>query len=292
VKYKGTPVFASDIKGRLTYGIYSPSPLHRTVLPVWWKRLTMIVDIMWRFMNVPREHHSIDASLFSYDKYPGTLAQKREASISDAKAFLAQYTEELRRRMPDQGYATLNTVEIKKLDNRSSSHLQTNDLIDQINNQIWNALNVPRSMISGESQGSYASELVIAGYISQKVLHIAERLKPIIIDIIRESFVSSTATIRRRLDIFMDIDIAVTDLEKFRQMAIMKELGVFTEDEIREYAQYKPLRDDQRDKVIAGKMPAEATVPVGKIRSPETPQSDIQHSTDIGQNKYKSKEKI
>jgi len=146
----------------------------------------------------PREHHSIDASLFSYDKYPGTLAQKREASIADAKAFLAQYTEELRRRMPDQGYATLNTVEIKKLDNRSSSHLQTNDLIDQINNQIWNALNVPRSMISGESQGSYASELVIAGYISQKSFTSQNDSSPSSLTSYGRGFVSSIATIRSK----------------------------------------------------------------------------------------------
>jgi len=38
VKYKSTPVYYTDRRGRRTYNIYAASPLHRVIIPVWWKR--------------------------------------------------------------------------------------------------------------------------------------------------------------------------------------------------------------------------------------------------------------
>ena len=292
IKYKTTPVYSIDCKGRTCYGVYSPSPLHRVILPVWWKRQTMIIDIMWRLMNVPREHHKIDAQMFSLDKYAGDFATKKSLAMADATAYLAEYTDKLKTKVPDQGYVTLNTVEIDKLDNKSSSYMQTNELIDQINSQIWTALNMPKSMIAGESTSSYASELVIAGYVTQKVTQLSSKIKPVILRVLRERLKSMNSSYPvDDLDLFMDLDIAVTELEKFRQMAIMADLGIFTEDEIRGYAMFKPLTEDQRDKLVV-KDVAPASMQVPKIAgSPETPQSHIQHSTDKGQNMYKASER-
>jgi hypothetical protein len=292
VRYKSTPTYSVDRKGRTCYGVYSPSPLHRVILPVWWKRQTMIIDIMWRLMNVPREHHKIDAMMFSLDKYVGSPASKREQATADAQTFLNAYTEGLRNRVPDQGYATLSTVEIEKLDNKSSSYMQTNELIEQINSQIWTALNMPKSMIAGESTSSYASELVIAGYVTQKVTQLSSKLKPIILQVLRDRLRTiNSAYPVDDLDLFMDLDIAVTELEKFRQMAIMADLSIFTEDEIREYALFKPLREDQRSKLVTKDVqPASMQVP-NIAGSPETPQSHTQHSTDKGQNMYKASER-
>lgn len=292
IKYKSTPVYSIDCKGRTCYGVYSPSPLHRVILPVWWKRQTMIIDIMWRLMNVPREHHKIDAMMFSLDKYAGDQTAKRTAALADATAYLADYTEKLKTKVPDQGYATLSTVEIEKLDNKSSSYMQTNELIDQINSQIWTALNMPKSMIAGESTSSYASELVIAGYVTQKVTQLSSKIKPVILTVLRDRLRAMNSGYPvEDLDLFMDLDIAVTELEKFRQMAIMANLGVFTEDEIREYAMFKPLNDEQRGQLVKKEID-KTNMQVPNIGgSPETPQSDIQHSTDKGQNMYKSSER-
>lgn len=292
VKYKSTPLYTRDSRGRTCFGVYSPSPLHRVILPVWWKRQTMIIDIMWRLMNVPREHHKIDAQMFSLDKYQGDNATKRAAALADATAYLADYTEKLKNKVPDQGYATLSTVEIEKLDNKSSSYMQTNELINQINSQIWTALNMPKSMIAGESTSSYASELVIAGYVTQKVNQVSSKLKPIILRILRERLLMLNSSYPvEDLDMFMDLDIAVTELEKFRQMAIMASLELFTDDEIRGYAQFKPLREDQRDRIVRKSVPSSSMQVPSIAGSPETPQSSTQHSTDIGQNKYKSSER-
>lgn len=291
VKYKSTPVFCNDVKGRKTWGLYSTSPLQRVVLSVWWKRLTMITDTMWRIMNVPREHHQVSAEMFNLNNYTGDMNSRRQQAREDAQRFLSEYVSQMKRRMPDQAYATLDSVKITKLDNRSGSYMQTNELLNQINSQIWMALNMPRSMISGESTGSYASELVIANYVTQKVNQIAHRIKPVILRILRDRLraINSSYPVDD-LDLFMDLDIAVSELERFRQIAIMADVGVFTEDEIREFVQYKPLTDEQRSKIVRKEVKSSSTsVPTDS--SPETPISRLQHATDSGDNVYKEIER-
>jgi len=292
IKYKSTPIYCNDGRGRSTWGVYSPSPLHRVVLPIWWKRQTMIIDILWRMMNIPREHHQISAEMFSLDKYSGDYASRLEQASTDAKTFLEAYAETMKSRMPDQGYATLDTVTISKLDNKSSSYMQTNELIEQINGQIWMALNMPKSMISGESSSSYASELVIANYVTQKVNQLAYKIKPVILRVLRERLLKINSGYPvEDLDLFMDLDIAVTELEKFRQMAIMADIGVFTETELREFVRYQPLTEEQRDELVTKQISAESKIIPGQAVSPDTPQSKVQHNTDSGENKYKKIER-
>lgn len=292
IKYKNTPIFVTDSRGRSTYGIYSSSPLHRTILPVWWKRQTMIIDIMWRFRNVPREHHKISAEMFSLDKYVGDMTTRRTSAMADAKTFLDNYVDTIKNQMPDQGYATLDTVSIDVIDNGTAKYMQPNELIDQTNNQIWAALNMPKSMISGESTSSYASELVIANYVTQKVNQLTNKIKPVILKVLRARLkrLNSSYPVDK-LDLKMELSIASTELEVFREMAIMADVGVFTESEIREKGKYKPLREDQRDGlVVKGISPSSTEVPKQGV-SPETPQSNAQHSTDSGEYAYRKPER-
>lgn len=293
IKYKSTPLFISDNSGRSTYSIYSPSPLHRVVLPVWWKRQTMVIDILWRMMNVPREHHAINAEMFSLDKYGGTMPQRRLAAQTDAQTFTDAYALSIKNKMPDQAYVSLDTVDIKRLETGSSGYMQTNELIDQINQQIWTALNMPKSMITGESTSSYASELVIANYTTQKVQQIAFKIKPVILGILRKrlSMINPAYPVDL-LDYQIDLDLGISELEMFRQMAIMAELGTFTDDEIREVAKYKPLTEEQRKHIIKQNKIKQDMMspPVNKIPSPETAQSSVQHSTK-GESAYRNKER-
>lgn len=292
VKYKDTPVFSVDPRGRTTYGMYCPSPLHRVILPIWWKRQTMIIDIMWRLKNVPREHHMISADMFSLDKYSGDMLKRRTDALADAKSYLDTYVETIKSQMPDQGYATLDTTKIEMIENSNSNYMQTNELISQINDQVWAALNMPKSMILGESRGTYASELVIANYVTQKINQLAHKIKPVIRDIIRTRVRAINPSYPvEKLDIKIELEITATDLEVFRQMAIMAELGVFTESEIREKARYKPLRDDQKDSIVDKSMSSISKQTMGSISSPETPQSSVQHATDKGQNSYRKTER-
>lgn len=297
VKYKDTPIFWNDSRGRQTFGIYGASPLHRVIMPIWRKRQIQLIDIMWRQKNVPREHHQISSEMFSLDKYVGDNNSKREQANAEAVAFLTQYSNSLSNQISDQGYATLDTVSISMVESHNP-YMQTNELVDQINQEVWTAMNMPKSMITGESSSSYASELVIANYVSQKVEQIAYKLKPLILNNIRQrlTLINSSFPVDE-LDIKVELNIAATDLETMRQMAIMGQLGCFTDDEIRDEVGYKPLTDIQK-KQMAEKAEKAADIamkskpaPFGKTvggkqatgASPprvETPQSESTHSND------------
>jgi len=76
VKFREVPINVRDCKGRLTYNIYSVSPLRRTVIPIWYKRLIMANDALWRGKNVPREHHQISSESFNTGKFTGRNASR------------------------------------------------------------------------------------------------------------------------------------------------------------------------------------------------------------------------
>ena len=38
----------------------------------------MIIDLLWRWSNVPREHHKLSSELFTLDKFEGTWDQEEE----------------------------------------------------------------------------------------------------------------------------------------------------------------------------------------------------------------------
>lgn len=284
IKYKSTPTFYKDSKGRQTFGIYAASPLHRVILPIWWKRQTQIIDVLWRWKNVPREHHKIDAEMFNLNNYVGDLDTRRKAAQADALTFLEAYAEKLNDQVPDQGYATLSTVNIENLQPGNSNYMQTNDLIGQINEQIWSALNMPKSMIAGESHSSYASELVISNYVAHKVVQLASRIKPLILDNMRKRLLTINSNFPiEELDVKLELDIAASRLELFRQAAIMSQMGIFTETEIREMMGWQALDESQRKYLVGKDMGNATSVPSGSGQNyPETPQSETQHSTDTG----------
>lgn len=289
IKYKSTPIFENDSKGRPTFGIYSVSPLNRVVIPVWWKRQSMVLDMLVRQMHVPREHHMIDSKMFNLNLYSGTPEQKLEKATAAIKTFIESYASDLAGKTPEQGYVTLDTTKIETINESRSglSYLKTNELITQINEQIWTALNMPKSIVNGESTGSYASELIIANYVTQKILQISNKIKPVILNNMRERLLLiNNGYPVDKLDIKLDLDIASTEIEKMRKMAIMGQLGIFTETELRDMDNYGPLTDDQRKELVktgsgafgsGTQVPTHANMGTG---APETPQSSVQHSND------------
>jgi hypothetical protein len=291
IKYKDTPIFWNDSRGRQTFGVYSASPLHRVIMPIWRKRMTNLADVMWRFKNVPREHHQVSSEMFSLDKYIGDNNTKRAAANAEAVAFLTSYSAGLKNQVSDQGYATLDTVKIEMIESHNQ-YMQTNELIDQINQEIWTAMNMPKSMITGESTSSYASELVIANYVSQKIVQISSKIKPVILSNIRQRLkLINSAFPVDELDIKIEMNMAATKLETLRQMAIMGQLKVFTDDEIRDEDGYKPLTDTQKaelkEKAKQEVDMKQTALPSGNrvdgtkgAKPPQTPQSDVQHSND------------
>lgn len=294
LKYKDTPIFVKDNMGRETYGIYSVSPLNRTFLSVWWKRQCQIIDILLRWRNVPREHHIINSDLFPLSIYPGTMAEKQAAANADVNSFITSYISAMQNQMPDQGIVSTDNVKIEMIES-NVNYLQSNELISQLNSTIMAGLSVPQSMVSSAEAGSYASELVISNYVSSKVVQLAEKIKPVILENMRERIRRIDPTLPvEKLDIKLELSLANSKLELWRTAAIMASLGTFTDNEVRDSLGYAPLRADQRDSIVNSKANANAvadTLKGGSNRTPdypETSESDVSHSKDEGENVYRT----
>lgn len=296
IKYKDTPIFVKDSMGRDTYGYYSVSPLQRTVISVWWKRQCEMIDVLLRWRNVPREHHKINAEMFSLSNYAGkSPAERQRAAQEDIDAFIKKYIDSIADQMPDQGYVSTDNVEIGMIESKVN-YLQSNELIKQLDGTITAGLNIPQSMINGQDAGSFASELVISNYVSAKIIQIAERIKPVILENMRKRLLAVNSSYPvEELDIKLELTLSNSKLETLREMAIMGSLGVFTENEIRNEGGWDNLRDDQRPYLVnsststetAKSAVADASQQGGNTKNPDYPessQSNAEHTRDAGEN--------
>lgn len=222
LKYKETPLFVTDRKGRWTYGMYSISPVQRAIISTWQKRQTSIIDTLYRWRIIPREIHSIDSTMFALDQFAGDQMGRLATSQAEANKYIAAYNAIIQDQAPDQGYTILDTVTISMLESKTNTYMRTNELMDQLDAKIWTALNMPESVVSGKNSGSYASELVISNYVSQKAMMLAQKIKPMMLDNLRARLrkINSAFPVDK-LDIKLELSMAATELEVFRQMAIM-----------------------------------------------------------------------
>lgn len=291
LKYKSTPIYVKDNMGRQTYNVYSISPLHRTVLPIWQKRQSMIIDLLWRWSNVPREHHKISSDPFTLDKYEGSWDQRRQKAETAAERTLDRYVDNITSKVPDQAYVTLDNTDIKVVETRTS-HLDTNDLVSQYDDKIWTSLNIPKSIVNGSNQSSYASEVMIGNYVTSKIIQLGKKLKKPLLKIVRERIKQIDPSLPvQKLDIKFELILASSKLELFRELAIMASVGVFTETELRDLVGYIPLTEDQREMLVTNKsgksvedVVRDANQQVGAMKDyPETPHSDAAHTRDAGQ---------
>jgi len=301
IKYKETPQIVYDIMGRRTFGFYAISPLERTIMSIWWKRQITIVDVMWRYRNLPRDHHKINAEVYSLDKYSGgDWSAKRIAAKRDADSFISSYTNSLTDQAPDQGYVSLDTVDIKRIGG-DSINMGTNEIIKQIEDHIWTALNIPPSTVNGSGAGSYASELVISNYVSGKVVQLAEKIKPFLLDMMRKRLLAIDSSFPvHELDMKLELTMATSQMENVRQMTLMAAVPIFTENELRAKVGFESLSDEERKSIVTTKTPAgqpekENITTVGSEDKedgsyPDTPMSESQHTRDTADNVLRSDE--
>lgn len=298
LKYKETPQIVTDILGRKTYGFYATSPLERTIMYVWWKRQITILDTMWRYRNLPRDHHKIKADVYSLEKYSGeTWAAKRAAAKADADTFINTYTGSIANQAPDQGYVSLDTIDIKRIGG-DSARMETNELIKQIEDHIWTALNIPPSTVNGTGAGSYASEVVISNYVSGKVVQLAQKIKPTLLKLVKDRLLAiNPAFPVHELDMKIELSLAASDMENTRQMVLMAGVSAFTENEIRKKVGYDPLTDEDRDSIVVNTRTEKAAKPEKEdIPSapadnyPETENTKGTHTRDASQNALRKDE--
>lgn len=290
IKYKKTPIWVTDEQGRDTFGVYSISPLQRAVLPSWQKRQMTIIDILWRWASIPKQHHKIASDMFSLQKYNGaTWAQKGEMASAEALKYLQRHSDAMRDLMPDQGITSLDTVNIEMIEPTSTSYVKPNEMINQLTDQVLTAINVPQSLGLGSSSASFASELILATYTSEKIIQLANKIKPVILESIKLRLLTINPQYPvDTLDIKIDHTMVISRLEMFRVFAIMVNSGLFSEAELRESVGYMRLSPDQEPYSPASAISTTASTATG---SPKTPMSSGQALTDPGKQSYKNIEK-
>lgn len=246
VKLSDVPLNILDPQKRQTYGIYGISPLHRAITAIWMKRQSYIIRTLWGWGNIPREHHVVNAEAFSFDKMPGTPAQKKIAAEKAMRKFIIDYASGLKTDAPDQKYVTSSNIEIRNVEHAGNAFMDDKDFIDQINSAVWDALGMPPSVIRGLSDGSYASEIIVASGASLRIEQIARKLGRVILENMRERLtIIDPSYPVNLLDIKISFEVAESRLEKGKIAQLKKELGVYTPTEIREELNSMPLTENQ-----------------------------------------------
>ncbi len=246
LKLSDVPLNIMDTRQRQTYGIYGISPLQRCIVPIWMKRQVYIIETIWRWANVPREHHVVNAEAFNVALFAGTPVQKRRAADRALRSFIASYAAGLQKLGPDQKHVTSSNVEIRNLEHAGNSYMDASGLLKQIDNSVWDGVGMPPSVIRGQSDGSYASELIIASGASLRVEQIAKRISKVILENMKERLLQINPDYPvSHLDIKIHFELAASRLEKLKVAQLMKDIGTFTPTEIREEAGFAPLNEQQ-----------------------------------------------
>jgi len=248
IKYRETPLLVEDSKGRYTFGIYSISPLRRAIIPVWYKNSAIANDALWRARAVPREHHQLAADAFSTKFYQGqgrnSVAQIEAAQTAALNA-LSSYKNAMTYQAPDQMYITLDNVTIDTVEPKSTSYMRANELIEQMNQEIYSAMNLPQSVVKGVSGSNYASELIISSYASTKVKQMAKKISNVLLTVIKERLLVINSKFPvDQLDIKISFTLANSRLENYKIAQVMASMGTYYANEIREETDHEPFPED------------------------------------------------
>lgn len=290
IKMRNTPVWEYDKRKRKTFGLYAVSPLQRAIIPVWQKRIIMAIDAMWRWANVPRDHHKLNSEMYSLDKFSaaGGIDEMISAAKKSAEADCQSYSDMLASKLPDQGYVTLDTVSIEPIEHATAGYMAPNELFTQITDQIWGAINVPKSIVTGVSANSYASELLISNYTNTKVMQIAKKVsKPILENIKKRLLRIDPSYPVEYLDIKLDFTLAATEIDQVKKSVAMAGSGIYTYDECRAVTKHPNLKKEQYGQLVrnGATIGADGDYEDPEPKYPDTPQSRNQRPTTPGMSK-------
>ena len=245
----------------------------------------MIIDVLWRWRMVPHEHHKISSSLFDISRYSGTIEERRQKATQDAETTIRNYITKLKTQAPDQGYVTTDNIDIGVVESKTK-FMESNELLAQLDEKVWQALNLPESTVSGRARGSYASELVSSSFVGIKVSALMAKIEPVLLDILRRRVKTVDKSLpydRLRLEYGFELEAA--KIEKFRAASIMASLGAFTLEEIRARAGYPAEVRGELFKIPTtrppgSKAPGDVLRDVQRGTEPEieTPWSEDEHS--------------
>jgi hypothetical protein len=246
--------YIRDIAGRVTFRVWSQSPINTLLWYLEWKVNTMINDMLWSHRNVPREWHKLDLSMFSPDKYTGTREEKERKALQAAQAAANTYSLNLQARQVDVGIVTDNKTEVGYIEPKSTNYQQPNQKISQINEAISNAMGLPP--VSKDT--SYASSLMTGSFAILQAISIAKIIKRGMELVIKKhiqvkygvKFDDLIDKVKIRLRLILEKDKS----EVMRQIAIMADTNDFTSSEIRAEWGLLPLTDEDKADIAEMKL--------------------------------------
>jgi len=248
IKLSDVPVNLKDSWGRYTFGIYAVSPLQRCLSSIWLKGQVLITETLWRWGNVPREHHTLAAEAFDPLQYKGMVSKDKLVDYANAQMSraIAAHADAISKKNPDQHYVTSSNVSIKSVEHSSSDYMDSNNLLNQIENSIWDGLCTPASVIRGKSDGSYASELITSSGVSLRIEQIASKIGKVVLENIKERLIEINPEFPvRYLDIKISFKLAQSELENYKIITMQKATGLFTPTEIRAKVDHPALTSEQ-----------------------------------------------
>jgi len=226
-------VYVYDNKGRLTYGVWSVSPIKPIISTVLWKMSLIENDMLWRYRLIPREHHRLSSEAFKPEYYAGKNAEEKiQNAISAANQAISDYKEKIRKVKADESYITLDNVEISILEPKSS-YSSPNEFIDQLNGNIAAAVGMPMAIFTGQSKGSYSSFLALISLVIARARYLVSLMKPELFKWLMSRLPDKLKPLSNKLDIVFDLVLEKDKIDIARQIAILRESGLFTFDELR-----------------------------------------------------------
>jgi len=250
-----------DNVGRTTFGVWSASPVESIYAVLLWKHSTIVADIMWRAINVPRLQVQTDISFIRYDQIRtenNTQEEKIAAYQSMINTHLAFTRGLLTQTEVDQGVVVPDDVTQKRplttisyTEPRTQNYASPNELLYQIAAAMASVSGVPQTALSyvKGGGGSFASELITANYAAMRAESLATADCRIIFRFVKEwmakkyngKYEKILPKIKPRIKMVLEKDFA----EMARTAALLYETGKFPSSEIRSMVGLPPLTKEQ-----------------------------------------------
>ncbi len=276
---------------RMTFGVWSTSPINSLIGILQWKKQLIRNDMLWRNRNVPRELHRLDLTQFDPKNFTGTYEEKIASAKTAAENALNDYNSNNQNREADQGIVTGMGVDISYLEPKTANYASPMPIIDQINQTIGGPTGIPSALAGGGGKDGFTALVqqssflalrseIYAGVIQDKYEELGKRHLRIVRPGIRNEVVER-CFIKNRL--ILDRDRA----ELAKIIAVLVNAKVFTQDEIRGIWGIDPLTLKQAQSIIDW---AAATNPVGEGRTPEEVESDLNNRKTTDRNPTQGQE--
>lgn len=303
---KGSVV--KDNYGRTCYNVWSMSRLQSIKKNFEWKMNMSDIDITWRNKMLPRLHHKINMESYAPEKFSGPWETKLATARTAGQKVLSEYAENSEYKHPDQDHITGDAVNISVIEPQSTTYHAPNELFEYFIAVYCAITGTPKAALKGESQGSYAAELLINQYASMRAEILAKKIGRHFTKFIREYlnhvYEQDSKALSKKAIESVEVQVNLMFNKDFRELgrfiSLLAASGILTQDELRKFLGFLPLTDEEQERLVlisgantvlpgsAGKeLSKRAVSSGGGRRDPtRTPQDSKGHATQGGKGDY------